>query len=143
MPKPFEHAVTVRFAEVDRAGIAYFNHIFHWCHLAYEEFLAAGLGRFDEAFGRSGWGTPVVRAESDFQRMIRHGDRLIVRMSIGRIGTKSITFAYDVMGPDGDDDRRAQVRMTHAFVDFETGKAIPMPQAFGDALLTLETVVQV
>ena len=134
MPKPFEHQVTVRFADVDRAGIAYFNHVFHWCHLTYEEFLEAGLAQFDDAFGRSGWGTPMVRAEADFQGMMRHGDRLTVRMTVDRIGTKSITFAYDVLGPGGDEDRRAQIRLTHAFVDFKTGKAIPMPGAFEDAL---------
>lgn len=140
---PFEHPVTVRFAEVDRAGIVYFNHVTHWCHLAYEEFLAAGLGAFDDAFGRSGWGTPIVRVEADYKRMIRHGDRLTVRMSIGRVGGRSITFAYDVCGESDPADVRAQVRLTHAFIDFATATAIEMPAEFREALKLLEPVVQV
>ena len=141
MSKPFEHTITVRFADVDRAGIAYFNHVFHWCHLAYEEFLLAAIGTFDEAFGRSGWGTPMVRAEADFVDMIRHGDRLTARMTVDRIGGKSIRFAYELvrLGSVDQEDVRARVLLTHAFIDFATGKSIPMPEAFAEALKVLES----
>ena len=132
MSQPFEHAVTVRFPDVDRAGIAYFNHVFDWCHTTYEEFLNAAFGRFDAAFGGLSWGTPMVRAEADFKAMMRHGDRLRIRMTVHRLGAKSVTFGYAVVGED--DRARAEAKLTHAFIDFDTGRAIAAPQAFLDAL---------
>ncbi|MDP6943925.1 MAG: polyprenyl synthetase family protein [Myxococcota bacterium] len=43
----FEHRLTVRFYEVDRAGIAFFGRVFEYCHAAYEALQLERRGRFD------------------------------------------------------------------------------------------------
>ena len=39
------HVHVVRFSEVDAAGVVFFSRFFELCHHAWEEVLAAALGR--------------------------------------------------------------------------------------------------
>ena len=132
---PFETQVTVRFREVDRAGIAFFGQVFDYCHVAYEELLARMFDPIDIAFGREGWGTPVVHAEADFRRPMCLGDRLTVAMELERLGRRSVTFSYRVSGPD--DDERAAVRIVHAFADMAAMAPCDVPEAFTAGLKRL------
>lgn len=113
----FEHTVTVRFHEVDRAGIVFFGRAFEYCHIAFEELLTAALGHVAAGLERGGWGMPLVHAEADYRRPMRMGDRLAIALAVERVGRRSIAFAYAIRGPDG--DLRATARLVHAFVDLD------------------------
>ena len=36
--------VKVRFGDIDRAGIAYYPNLYHYCHIAFEDFFEEHLG---------------------------------------------------------------------------------------------------
>jgi len=97
---PFEHDVTVRFFEVDRAGILFLGRVIEHCHATFEELLATAGHDLESHFSTSSWGMPLVHAEADFIRPMRMGDRLRVSLRVERLGGRSITFAYAISGAE-------------------------------------------
>jgi YbgC/YbaW family acyl-CoA thioester hydrolase len=132
----FEHRVTARFHEVDRAGIVFFGRAFEYAHVCFEEMLAAAFGEVATVFDRHGFGMPLVHAEADYSAPTRQGDRLIVRLTVERASERSVTFAYAIVGEDG--RLRVTVRLVHAFVDFADFRKLPMPAAFREGLRRLD-----
>ena len=121
-----EHRVTVRVNEVDRAGIAFFARVFEYCHATFEEMLMATPGSLTSVFDDGGWGMPLVHSEADFKSPMRMGDRLLVKMTIERLGKSSITFHYTLTGPD--ERLCATVRLVHALVDLESFTPCGIPE---------------
>ena len=133
---PFEHVITVRFQEVDRAGIAFFGRVFEYCHVAYEElFRAAGID-LETIFERGVWGMPLAHAEADYSHPMRMGERLRVEVSIDRAGARSLAFAFRVVGAD-DGVLRATVRHVHVFVHMDDFTPIPIPADVREALVRM------
>ena len=130
----FEHEISVRFHHVDRAGIAFFGRTFEYCHDVFEEMLRAGGEPLEGIFERRGWGMPLVHAEADFSRPLQMGERLRVCVSVERLGTNSITFAYEVFGAV-DGSLRSRVRLVHAFVSVDGFKKISLPSELTEALV--------
>lgn len=132
----FEHVVTVRFHEVDKAGIVFFGRVFEYCHVVFEEMLHEVLGNDMAAVFEGGrWGMPLVHAEADYKRPMRIGDRLRIRLEVERLGRRSITLRYTVAGEDG--DVRATARLVHAFVDMERFASRPVPPELAQGLARL------
>ena len=125
----FEIPITARFHEVDRAGIVFFGRVFEYAHICYEELINAAFGSFGDLFEELGFGTPLVHSEADFRRPIRQADNLVVRASVEKLSSRSITFRYDLLG-DGVDDLRCVVRLKHAFVSMADFRSIDCPEAF-------------
>jgi YbgC/YbaW family acyl-CoA thioester hydrolase len=123
---------------VDRSGIVYFGRFFEYCHIAYEEMLSAIFGGLEGVFGQRDWGMPLVHAEADYQRPMRLDDTLTIELSIARLGGSSVTFAYRVLGDDG--EQRATAQLVHAFVDMETFKGRPAPDEFRQGVRDLGLV---
>src|SRR4051812_46777039 len=111
----FEHALTVRFYEIDRAGIAFFGRFFEYCHTAFEEMLAAALGDLERTMTDLSWSLPLVHADADFAAPVRYGDRLIVALEVERVGETSVTFRYTVRAA-ADGTPRAKVKLVHACI---------------------------
>ncbi len=128
----FELRITARFYEIDRAGIVFFGRVYEYAHSALEEALALMFGHPETMFSKYRFGMPLVHSEADYQHPIRMGDRLIVRMHVERIGSRSITFLYQITGEDG--LHRCQVKLVHAFIEMSSFKGIPIPREFLDAL---------
>lgn len=131
----FEYTATVRFHAVDRAGIMFFSRVFEYCHDAFEDALMAAIGRERLRAWQTGWGMPLVHAESDYRAPMRHGDRLVIGVEVERLGERSITFGYDVRGEEG--SPRARVRLVHAFIDSKTFQPRSAPDELVDGLRRL------
>ena len=129
----FEHRLTVRFFEVDRAGIAFFGRVFEYCHAAYEALLLAVGYPLAEVFDNEGWGMPLVHGEADFQRPMRMGEELAIEVAIGRLGRTSVTFDFTVRGA-ADGEVRATARHVHACVDMDRFEPLAVPERFRAAL---------
>jgi YbgC/YbaW family acyl-CoA thioester hydrolase len=128
---PFEHRLTVRFHQVDRAGIAFFGRLFEYCHDAFEELLsAAGL---DGLLQARRVGLPLVHAEADFAAPLRMGDKLVVAVTVERLGRSSVTFGFALRG-DGEDAVRARLRHVHAAVSLPDLTPCPLPAEVATAL---------
>ncbi len=128
----FEHAVTVRFSEIDRAGIVFFSRVFEYCQETYEELLAVTTGGIEAMLDANAWATPIVHAEADFMRPIRLGERIRIESVIEAADDSSVTFVYRLSGGDG--VTRAKARFVHAFIDLTTFKRVGFPTAFAEAL---------
>ncbi|MBI2565922.1 MAG: acyl-CoA thioesterase [Candidatus Schekmanbacteria bacterium] len=135
-PRPlFIHRQTVRFPDVDHAGIAFFGVFFTYCHNAQEEWLAAIGYPLPELLTGRGTGLPVVRVECDFASPARHGDVLRIDVFAERTGAKSITFRYELTN---ETEARAVgvVRITQVAVKMQEMRAIPIPDFLRAALVT-------
>ena len=128
----FEFKLTARFFDIDRAGIVFFGKVYEYAHATLEEALALMFGHPESMFSTLGFGMPLVHSEADYTHPIRMGDKLVVRMSVARVGSRSITFDYDIIGEDT--RPRCRVRLVHAFVDLRTFQGIAVPQGFIEAL---------
>lgn len=128
---PFVSTRTVRFGECDPARIVYFSRYFEYAHEAYEDMLEAGGFPLQEVFLGS-WAMPLVRAESDYTRPSRLGDKLSLAVSVDRVGNRSIRYAVEVLGEDGEE--RAKLLLTHAVISQETGKTCSVPGELLEAL---------
>ena len=130
---PFEHILTVRFHETDRAGIAFFGRVFQYAHDAFEELLAAAGTDLHAFFDDVGVGLPLVHAEADFQGPMRLGDRLRIALTCARLGRGSVTLRATLTGAD-DGRPRAVVTLVHAGVRLSDFTPCPVPDAFRDLL---------
>lgn len=128
----YDYPFTVRFAHVDSAGIAFFSRVYEICHEAFESLLAEAGLPLGFVINDQGWGMPVVHSEANYKAPMRLGEQVLVKATIERLGNSSVTFAYDVRGPEG--DIRVQARLTHAFIDTQTFRPCAAPESFREGM---------
>jgi acyl-CoA thioester hydrolase len=89
-------AITVRFGDTDPYGVVYFASYFRYCHQGIEEFLDHfGLPPHEVFKNQTeGFGLPIVSAACDFLKPVRYGEKLRLRVSLSRIGEKSLAFDF-------------------------------------------------
>jgi 4-hydroxybenzoyl-CoA thioesterase len=125
-----KHSVqlTVRFGEVDAAGIVYYPRFFNYFHVAFEEFFTKCVGvPYDQLIGKDRLGFPTVRVECDFGAPLHHGELIDVEMTISKIGRSSFTSAYRVLRAG---KLCARAEITTATVDLDKMEAIPIPDSY-------------
>jgi 4-hydroxybenzoyl-CoA thioesterase/acyl-CoA thioester hydrolase len=94
MSEPFHTTRRVEFCHTDAAGIVHFAAFFEFMEQAEHELLRSrGLSVLmsDDA-GPISW--PRVAAQCQFQSAARFEDVLQIEVRIGRLGKKSITYAF-------------------------------------------------
>ena len=128
----FQHIVTVRFNEVDRAGIAFFGRVYEYCHAVFEELLVAMGYSISNVFDNGKWGMPLVHSHADYKRPMRLGEELTIEVTVPTIGDTSITFDYRVLGPEG--DLRCTCQLVHVIVELETFKPREVPEDLLEAV---------
>ena len=86
----------VEFCETDTAGIAHFANFFCYMEQTEHAFLRS-LGTSVMLAMPDGWhiSWPRVHAECDFLGTVRFEDQLKIRLSIARMGKKSVTYRFD------------------------------------------------
>ena len=100
----FRSRQTVRFGDVDPAGIVYYPRYLHFCHVAMEEFFAGALGvPYPELVTEQRLGFPAVRLEMDFSRPLRYGDEVEVETAVEKVGASSLTFRFTFFRGTGEE----------------------------------------
>jgi 4-hydroxybenzoyl-CoA thioesterase len=97
--------LTVRFADVDPAGIVYYPRFLHYCHVAMEEHYRAAVGTpYAELLARHRLGFPAVAVQASFRRPLRYGDEVAVDSTVTGVGASSIGWRYELFrrDPGGD-----------------------------------------
>ena len=93
--QPFRTTRRVEFSDTDMAGIAHFANFFRWMEAAECDFLRArGLSVKIDWEGQT-LGFPRVAATCDYVKPARFQDVLDIDVTIDRVGTKSVTFAFE------------------------------------------------
>jgi 4-hydroxybenzoyl-CoA thioesterase/acyl-CoA thioester hydrolase len=95
MPDEFHYERRVEFCETDAVGIAHFSAYFQYMEQAEHAFLRH-LGTSvvaEDEDGTISW--PRVSAHCDYTGPVKFEDVLDIMVRIERLGTKSITYAFD------------------------------------------------
>ena len=124
----FQREQLVRVGHCDPAGIVYYPRYFEMLNELIEDWFALGLGLpFDVLIGQRQVGMPTAQLDTRFLRVSRHGDRLVQRIRIERLGGSSMKLRVSF---DGDDGTRAEFTQVLVCSSLATHK----PQAFPDDL---------
>jgi YbgC/YbaW family acyl-CoA thioester hydrolase len=127
---PFSTRITVRFGDCDPAGLVYYPVLFHYCHVAMEEFFAEHCGipyhrlMMDERIG-----FPTVNTRAEFFVPLVYGDEAEVEVSVSRVGQSSVTFEYAIRRAS-DAELCARSTNVHVSMNLDTRRAVPIPERY-------------
>lgn len=115
----------VAWGDCDPAGILYTPRVFDYCNETLEGWYRDVLGAPWMEMVKAGTGSPMVHVECDFLRPMPPDLELTVSVRIERLGSASITFLLDGLGPDGEAHFRA--RYVVCITDFAAARSIAIP----------------
>jgi len=96
MASSFETTRRVEFCETDMAGIVHFSNFYRWMEQAEHEFFRSlDLTIVNHRHDGSTLGWPRVSAQCRFLSPACYNDIVNARLTVQRIGTKSLTFDID------------------------------------------------
>ena len=127
---PYTTRIPVRFGDVDKAGIVYYPVIFHYLHVAQEDFFAEYVGvPYHRLIEEEGLGFPTVTDASEFYRPFNYGEVVVVRVHISRVGVSSVTFEFRLY-VEGSDELRARSSQVKVAVDMKSWQKVPVPERY-------------
>ncbi len=131
----FSTRIIVRFGDVDSAGFVYYPRIFHYLHIALEEFFAARCGTaYHHLMSEERTGFPTVNAQTQFFAPLVYGDEIDVSMRVIKVGETSVTFEYDIRRA-GDEKLCVRSTQVHAAMNLDTRRAMPISEKYRRLLL--------
>ncbi len=120
-----EYKIIIKLHETDAAGLLFFSHQFKLIHDAYESLLESiGFG-FAILIREKDYFLPIVHAESDYKIPIFVGDRIVIQVTVEKIGTTSFTFAYKLLDNKG--SLVGTGRTVHVTMNKKSRQKIPLP----------------
>ncbi len=132
---PFRWPVRVRFGDTDPYGVVYFVSFFRYMKEALDEFLRASGLPPEQIYrdAEAGRGLPVAASSARFMAPARYGDVLRVRVSVGALTERSVTFHFRIeREPEGEPVAAGEI--TCVAIDGEW-RPMVLPQAWRERLL--------
>ncbi|MDB5216035.1 MAG: 4-hydroxybenzoyl-CoA thioesterase family active site protein [Myxococcaceae bacterium] len=120
------HDRSVRFEDVDAAGIVFFARFFGYCHDAMERFFDDVPGGYAALTMKRKVGFPSVHASADFKAPIGYGDIARIEATITKLGTTSCHFRFE-MTRARDGAHVATMSHVHVCTDLVTMTKLPFP----------------
>ncbi|HET9481817.1 MAG TPA: thioesterase family protein [Candidatus Polarisedimenticolia bacterium] len=125
-------SIKVRFGDIDHAGIAYYPNLYHYLHIAFEEFFEEYIGTpYPQVLDRDGIGFPTVAVSTEFLKPIRYGDTLSIRIATRRVGRSSVEMEFDARR-QGDASPCFLSRHKVVAVDIRTLRPVAIPEKYRD-----------
>jgi 4-hydroxybenzoyl-CoA thioesterase len=122
--------IKVRFGDCDPAGLVYYPVIFHYCHVAMEEFFAERCGTsYARLMADERIGFPTVNIQSEFFVPLVYGDEAQVEVKVTRVGQSSVTFEYSVKRMS-DSTLCARSTQVQVAMDLDKRRAVPIPERY-------------
>jgi acyl-CoA thioester hydrolase len=90
----------VEFVDTDMAGIVHFSNFFRWMESAEVDFLHARGLSVKLPWEGQALGFPRVAASCDYLKPVHFEDVIEITVRIERLGTKSVTFAFEFFHDD-------------------------------------------
>lgn len=134
---PFIHRLTVRFGDTDPAGLVYYPNLFHYLHVAMEEFFAEVCDKpYHSLMSELGIGFPTVKVETEFMHPLVYGDEVEVEIQpeLGR--STSIVLTY-LLRRASDGLLCVKSTQVHVAMQLTSRRATPVPQFIRDAFTKL------
>ena len=127
---PFSTRITVRFGDTDPAGLVYYPNIFHYFHIALEEFFGAQCGiTYEHLMADERIGFPTVRTETEFFAALVYGDEVDAEIYVSRTGNSSATFEYAARRA-GDGTLCARSTQVHVAMNLDTRRPVTIPEKY-------------
>jgi 4-hydroxybenzoyl-CoA thioesterase len=127
---PFSTRITVRFGDTDPAGLVYYPNLFHYFHVAMEEFFGARCGiSYHKLIEDERIGFPTVNARAEFLLPLVYGDEAIVEVRVSGVGRTSATFEYKIKRAS-DGALCASAQLVHVAMNLEERRAVPISDSF-------------
>lgn len=128
MSNNFNARIPVRFGDCDPAGLVYYPALFHYCHVAMEEFFAARCGvEYARLVREERVGFPTVNARAEFFEPFVYGDVAEVEVWVSRVGRSSVTFEYRLRR--GRDARLcASATLVQVSMNLDERRAVPVSE---------------
>jgi len=125
---PFTTRITVRFGDCDPAGLVYYPTLFHYCHVAMEEFFAARCGaEYARLVSAERLGFPTVNARAEFFEPFVYGDAAEIDVWVSRVGRTSVTFEYRLRRA-ADGRPCASATLVQVCMNLDERRAVPVPE---------------
>ncbi len=125
MGRRFTTERKIRFSHCDPAGIVYFVNFFDMVSGAVEDWFGEAIGlTFNEMHIQRRVGFPIVNTGCEFFKPCHLGDRLVLELTIARLGRSSIEFS--VVGRVGGEEK-FRARHKVALMSLDTLRALPIP----------------
>lgn len=129
----FSTRIKVRFGDADPAGLVYYPVIFHYFHIALEEYFADRCGiTYDKLIAGEGLGFPTVNAQTEFFIPLVYGDEVDVEVDVSKVGTSSATFEYAARRAS-DGTLCSSSTQVHVCMNLDTRRAVPIPDKYRQA----------
>jgi 4-hydroxybenzoyl-CoA thioesterase len=127
---PFSTRIKVRFGDADPAGLVYFVNLFHYYHVAMEEFFAARCGiSYQELMADERLGFPTVNVQAEFFTPLVYGDEAEVEVYVSRVGESSATFEYSLRRVS-DSVLCARAKNVQVAMNLDERRAVPVPDKY-------------
>ncbi len=125
MGRRFTTERKIRFSHCDPAGIVYFVNFFDMVSGAVEDWFGEAIGfTFNEMHIQRRLGFPIVNTGCEFFKPCHLGDRLVLELTIARLGRSSIEFS--VVGRVGGEEK-FRARHKVALMSLDSLRALPIP----------------
>ena len=128
----FRQPLVVPLQDVDAAGVVFFAHLFRYAHETYEAFMREINQPLDRLLQQGEVLLPLVHAEADYHRPLRHGESLCMELSLAALGEGDFELLCRCRDADG--DCRAEVRTRHVARDRRHKKRTRLPAGLYAAL---------
>ena len=131
----FSTRIRVRFGDCDPAGLVYYPVLFHYCHIAMEEFFRERCGiAYHKLMADERIGFPTVNIQAEFFVPLVYGDEAEVEVSIARLGQSSVTFSYSIRRAS-DGVLCARSTNVQVSMNLDTRRAVPVPERYRQAFV--------
>jgi YbgC/YbaW family acyl-CoA thioester hydrolase len=126
----FSTRITVRFGDCDPAGLVYYPVIFHYCHIAMEEFFEARCSvPYHKLMEDERIGFPTVNTSAEFFAPLVYGDEAEIEVSVKAVGKSSVTFEYQVRRAS-DLLLCARATNVHVSMNLDARRSVPLPDRY-------------
>lgn len=134
----FTATLKVRFGDIDHAGVAYYPNLYHYLHIAFEEFFEQRAGKdYSRVLEEDRIGFPTAHVESDFRKPVKYGDTLEITLTVERVGKSSVEMLFTVTRP-GEKEPCMLSRQTVVAVDMGTFSPTPLPEIYRRLFLAIK-----
>ena len=130
----FRRERLIRFSDCDPAGIVFYPQYFVMFNGLVEDWVNEELGiGYAKLIAEQRIGLPTVRLEADFRAVSRLGDRVILGLTVERLGTRSLTLDLHCFDHQGETRMRMQQVLVTTSLD--SHRAVEIPAALREAIV--------
>ena len=127
----FKYNHTIKFHEVDAAGIIFFANVYKIAHDAYQDFLFS-LNFEENYFESKKYAIPLVHSSADYLKPIKFNDNITIEIKVVKLGDSSFELSYNFLNEKN--EVMAQVETVHVMIEKENFKKTAITEELKESL---------